>query len=192
MAKQIQSSQFRMGFWHLLRAGVFCFFSVFLGKISAADDEPRQMQLVAYALHGNPNSADISPDEESVVTEVTRREETSDASTKRFLEVAQIWNFKGDKLLAELLLQQNDVKASATGYFPTPIRGESSQLSGNCDIAKYPGIECLGTSTKPQGRVCNLNWESLLHLRVAIRHSSIECWQPYDSPTITLTGIANS
>ena len=124
MAKQIQSSQFQMGFWHFLCAGALCFLSVFADKISAADDGPQQMQLVSYALHGNPNAADISPDEESVVTEVTRREETPDASTKRFLEVAQIWNFKEDKLLAEFLLQQNDVKASTTGYFTAPIRGE--------------------------------------------------------------------
>jgi len=98
--------------------------SVFSGMVCGAADGPPQTQLVTYALHSNPNSADISPEEQFVVTESTRREETLDPGKKRFLEVAQIWNFKEDKLLAEFRLQQNDVKASATGYFPAPIRGE--------------------------------------------------------------------
>jgi WD40 repeat protein len=113
-----------MKVWRLICAGVLCFLSVLSGKISAVDEGPPQIQLVAYALHSNPNSADISPDEQSVVTEITRREETPDPGTKRFLEVAEIWNFKEDKLLAEFLLEQNDVKASAASYFPNPIRGE--------------------------------------------------------------------
>lgn len=105
-------------------AGMVCFLCVLPGMVYAAGDGPPQTQLVTYALHSDPNSADISPDEQFVATESTRREETPDPSRKRFLEVAQIWNFKEDKLIAELLLQQDDVKASATGYLPAPIHGE--------------------------------------------------------------------
>ncbi len=80
-----------------------------------------QKQLKTYPLRNSPNSADMSPDEQWVVTECTIQKNTGDSGTKTFLEVVQLWNFKEDKLVAEFRAQQADVTASAGGYFSDPI-----------------------------------------------------------------------
>lgn len=110
-----------MKIWHLLSAGVLCFLVGFPDPQCAADDAPPQKQLRAYPLHNNANSADFSPDEQLVVTESTRSEETPGAATKQFVEIAQLWNFKEDKLLGESRLQHIDVKAFANRYFQERI-----------------------------------------------------------------------
>lgn len=62
-------------------------------------------ELRAYVLHENPNSADISPDDSFVVTELSRREPTKDQSGSKVSDLVQIWDFRRDKLIAEKVLR---------------------------------------------------------------------------------------
>ena len=87
------------------------------------DSSPPQKELKTYALHDSVNSADISPDEQLVVTERTKKA-YADSTTNIFSEVIQTWNFKEDKLVAEFTAQRVDVKASSTGHFFDPVRGQ--------------------------------------------------------------------
>jgi len=87
-----------------------------------SDKAPPQIQLKTYALHGKPYSADVSPDERAVVTESTLEKETPNPGIKEFEEVVQIWNFKEDKLQADLCVQEQEVKGTAKGYFENPVR----------------------------------------------------------------------
>jgi hypothetical protein len=65
-----------------------------------------QRELKAYVLHENPNSADISPDDSFVVTELSRREPTNNPSTTgKVSDLVQLWDFRNDKLVAENILQ---------------------------------------------------------------------------------------
>ena len=64
-----------------------------------------QRELKAYVLHENPNSADISPDDSFVVTELSRREPTNDPSTTKVSDLVQLWDFRNDKLVAENILR---------------------------------------------------------------------------------------
>lgn len=84
---------------------------------------PPQKNLKTYPLNNNPHSADISPDEQLVVTESTLRQRAADSTSERLAEIVQLWNFKENKLVAEVRLQETDVKPSAKGHFQDPIRG---------------------------------------------------------------------
>jgi len=64
-----------------------------------------QRELRAYGLHGDPNSADVSPDDSFVVTELSRRETTNDPATVKFSDLVQLWDFRNDKLVAENVLR---------------------------------------------------------------------------------------
>jgi WD40 repeat protein len=64
-----------------------------------------QRELKAYVLHENPNSADISPDDSFVVTELSRRESTNDPSTSKVSDLVQLWDFRNGKLVAENVLR---------------------------------------------------------------------------------------
>lgn len=64
-----------------------------------------QRELKSYVLHGNPNSADISPDDSFVVTELGRREATNDPSTGKVSDLVQLWDFRNDRLVAENILR---------------------------------------------------------------------------------------
>lgn len=88
------------------------------------DTAPPQAELKTFPLHNSPHSADISPDEKTVVTECTFQSETGNPGTKGLAEVVQLWNFEEDKLVAEFRLPQIEVEVSAKGYFRNPIRGE--------------------------------------------------------------------
>jgi WD40 repeat protein len=88
------------------------------------DTAPPQALLKSFPLHNDPHSADMSPDEKSVVIECTIQSETGDVSTKGFTEAVQLWNFAEDKLVAEFRLPQTVVKADANGYFTDPTRRE--------------------------------------------------------------------
>src|SRR5277367_267500 len=61
-----------------------------------------QTQLKTYALPNKPHSADFSPDEELVVTASEKRDDQTDSAKKSFVSLIQIWNFKEQKLVAEL------------------------------------------------------------------------------------------
>lgn len=88
------------------------------------DTAPPQALLRTFPLHNNPHSADISPDEKTVVTECTFQSAKGDTRTKGFTEAVQLWNFEEDKLVAEFRLPQVEVKADANGYFNDPTRRE--------------------------------------------------------------------
>jgi WD40 repeat protein len=64
-----------------------------------------QRELKAYVLHESPNSADISPDDSFVVTELSRREPTNNPSTGKVSDLVQLWDFRNDKLVAENILR---------------------------------------------------------------------------------------
>ena len=91
--------------------------------VGRADSLPPQKQLRTYTLHNNPNSADISPDEQLVAIECTKTTVAADSDTKRIVEAVQIWNFREDRLVAEFPAVQTDVKPSETGHFNYPIHG---------------------------------------------------------------------
>jgi hypothetical protein len=70
-----------------------------------AEEPLPQREFKAYALHENPNSADISPDDFFVVIELSRREPTNDPSTGKVSDLVQLWDFRNDKLVAEHILR---------------------------------------------------------------------------------------
>jgi WD40 repeat protein len=78
-----------------------------LGYPAYAERPLPQRELKAYLLHENSNSGDISPDESFVVTELSRRETTSDPSTSKVSDLVQLWDFRNDKLVAENILRIN-------------------------------------------------------------------------------------
>ena len=78
-----------------------------------ADSAPPQKQLKAYALPGRTQSADISPNEQSVVTVGTRQ---WDVATSEKKTVVQLWNFKEAKQLAEFTTPQSEVREAPKGY----------------------------------------------------------------------------
>ncbi|MFI5092641.1 MAG: hypothetical protein WCE50_12400 [Candidatus Acidiferrum sp.] len=80
--------------------------------------------MKTFPLHNSPHSADMSPDEKSVVTECTFQSQTGDAGTRGFTEVVQLWNFEEDKLVAEFRLPQVKVGADANGNFSDPTHRE--------------------------------------------------------------------
>jgi WD40 repeat protein len=88
----------------------FISISVFLlwltsGWPAGAEGPLPQRELKAYILHEDPNSADISPDDSFVVTELSRRETTNDPSTVKVSDLVQLWDFRNDKLVAENILR---------------------------------------------------------------------------------------
>lgn len=83
-----------------------------VGLLVFADDAPPPRQLKTYPLHNNPDSADISPDEQFVVTAVRLPTGSSDSRNKQVVEAVQLWNFREDKLLAEFHPPQPDANTS--------------------------------------------------------------------------------
>ena len=57
-----------------------------------------------------------------MVTESTLQSEVNDAAMRQFAEVAQLWNFKEDKLVAEFRLPKVEVGQYAKDYSVDPIR----------------------------------------------------------------------
>ncbi len=91
---------------------------------SVLGDSPAlQKQLKTYPLRNNPNSADISPDEQFVVTESTLTTDAPNPRTRTFAEVVQLWNFREDRLVAEFTAAREDVEASPKGFFRSPAHG---------------------------------------------------------------------
>ena len=78
-----------------------------------ADSAPPQKQLRAYALPGSTQSADISPNEQSVVTVGTRQLDLAAPEKKT---VVQLWNFKEAKQLAEFTTPQSEPRPAPQGY----------------------------------------------------------------------------
>jgi WD40 repeat protein len=87
------------------------------------DSRALQKQLNTYPLPDNSNSADISPDEQWVVTESTTMADASNATTRTFTDVVQLWNFREDRLVSAFNAERVDVEASPRGFFRGPARG---------------------------------------------------------------------
>src|ERR1700682_4709030 len=83
---------------------------------SAFGDSPPQKQLKTYALPDGTQSADISRDEQSVVTARTKKLDVADSEKKTIEHVVQLWNFKEGKQLAEFTAQQSEVRVAPKGY----------------------------------------------------------------------------
>src|ERR1700691_5554029 len=77
-----------------------------------------QRQLKAYGLNGNPRAADISPDEKLVVTQITRVDTTDDPSMMKSVELAQLWDFRNSRMVAEVKLSETAV---AKGHHANPF-----------------------------------------------------------------------
>ena len=75
------------------------------GYPAYAEEPLPQREFKGYVLHENPNSADISPDDSFVVTELSRREPTNDPTTGKVSDLVQLWDFRNDKLVAEHFLR---------------------------------------------------------------------------------------
>jgi hypothetical protein len=78
--------------------------SVAFGRHS--ENSPPQRQLKKYELHGQVHAADISPDEKLVAIQVTRSEAASDLAATKYVELAQLWDFRQDRMLAEVSLEE--------------------------------------------------------------------------------------
>lgn len=78
-----------------------------------------QRQLKTYVLHENPTSADISPDESFVVTEIRRWGHTEDPAISKVSDLVQVWDFRKDKLVAERVLwtQKTDRREPTSRFF---------------------------------------------------------------------------
>jgi hypothetical protein len=73
-----------------------------------------------YPLHGEINSADISPDEVLVALERTSKDETNDVTVNRFAEILELWDFRTDKLIAHVTLREENVKQNAHRHVFNP------------------------------------------------------------------------
>ena len=106
---------------------LFCFGCIPFLQIKSAssltketDLIPPQVQLKTYALHNNPRSADISPDERLVAT-ICTLEKSEIEFNAQFIETVQLWDFKEDKLLAEAALKKTDGERHRDGTFYNPF-----------------------------------------------------------------------
>jgi len=90
----------------------------------ALGDSPPQKQLKTYALPDGTQSADIAPDEQSVVTVGTKKLDVADSEKKTIVHVVQVWNFKEGKQLAEFTAQQSEARVAPKGYLLDRSRTE--------------------------------------------------------------------
>jgi uncharacterized protein with WD repeat len=90
--------------------------------LTPAESAPPQKDLKIDFLHGNPHSADFSPDEKLVATESTVTKELR-PGVQEFSEVIQLWDFKQDKLVGEVVIHKEEVSASSSGSFFDPLSG---------------------------------------------------------------------
>jgi WD40 repeat protein len=77
-----------------------------LSSAAAAEKAPPQEQMSVYPLHGAPLAADISPDENYVATQVTDLEPTADSSEVKASQRIELWDFRQNQLLAQVVLAQ--------------------------------------------------------------------------------------
>lgn len=106
----------------VLNAGAFLMFALTTPESTNKHAAPPQMELKTYALYGGPNAADLSPDERVAATEITRRVTANDPETKDVEEIVELWDFKSDKMTAEVRLMTTNVREKTKGYVPDPNR----------------------------------------------------------------------
>ncbi len=102
----------------LLFLGFFLFLQIGSASSMTTNDEPipPQIQLRTYALHNNPRSVDISPDEKLVPTICTLEKDQA-GSNNLFIETVQLWDFREDKLIAGTELKRTEGEKSKNGKF---------------------------------------------------------------------------
>lgn len=79
-------------------------------------------RLKKYPLHYNPSSADISPDEQFVVTECPIEKSVAHPGAKRAAAIVQLWNFREDRLIAEMPLQPSESQGPSEVFVGSDAR----------------------------------------------------------------------
>lgn len=101
---------------------LFCAVQVARGQLPSP-----QKQLKTYALPIGTQSADISPDERFVVTDVYAKNQDADAGTNPYSDLIQLWNFKGERVVANYSMPSPGVRVYARhrdgGYYTSPPLG---------------------------------------------------------------------
>jgi WD40 repeat protein len=110
-----------MRFSSWFATAAFIAFSPAAVDVARSELPPLQKELKTYALANSPKSADISPDERLVVTECIKKQEGADASTNTFVDLVQLWNFKGNELIAEFAAPQSERKTSEKNFVKDPV-----------------------------------------------------------------------
>jgi len=86
-----------------------------------------QRQLKAYALPADTKSADISPNERFVVTDVYVKKEGMEAGENPYSDLIQLWNFKDERLVGQFSTPSPDVRLYSPplpgGYASSPPLG---------------------------------------------------------------------
>jgi hypothetical protein len=117
-----------MSFPGKLAAVVLVLFLLAEVDVIRSDTAPPQEQLKTYALPNGTQSADISPDEQFVVTASNTTKphaaDSADSKTKAIVDVVQLWNFKEGKLRAEFTAQESEVRVAPKGYLLDQSRTE--------------------------------------------------------------------
>jgi len=85
---------------------VAALFTVLMLAFTGFTEELPQREFKAYALDRDTHSADISPDEKLVVTQITRVDPSNDPSGTKVVELAQLWDFRHTNLVAEVQLSE--------------------------------------------------------------------------------------
>jgi WD40 repeat protein len=84
-----------------LGTAVLIVLSLCRGETALGEPATPRGNLRTYSLPNNSKSADISPNEELVVTGSEKRNDGADSATEPFIELVQVWKFKEEKLVAE-------------------------------------------------------------------------------------------
>jgi hypothetical protein len=90
--------------------------SAFVAKAMGSwpqQSSPGFSSLKSYTLHGEINSADISPDETMVAIERTARNQTDNSMVSRISEVLELWDFHADMLVAHAIMREETVPQPA-------------------------------------------------------------------------------
>jgi WD40 repeat protein len=109
----------RLSSWCAIAAVIA--FSLLAGEVARGEFPPSQKQLKTYALRNNPKSADMSPDEQLVVTEYIEKREDTEPAKKTFVDLVQLWNFMDGKMVAEFAAPQSNAKAAENRFFANSV-----------------------------------------------------------------------
>jgi hypothetical protein len=90
------------------------------------DTSPPQKQLKTYALPVGTQSADISPDEQTVVTVLTKKLDPPHVKDKTNMRVVQLWDFKEGEVLAQFVARQPEQSIAPKGI--SVARGNNTPI----------------------------------------------------------------
>src|SRR5260370_1720234 len=80
-----------------------------------------QKQLKTYSLPIDTKSADISPDEQLVVTVFTVKKDRAESGGTPYSDFIQLWNIKDEHLVAEYSAASPDVRISSSRYVGSDV-----------------------------------------------------------------------